>query len=67
MIEYLVKRDSMDNDRIDELIKDRELGKENNKKELAKGGYAFDTEVINLFNSISCVELKGILRQKKIY
>ena len=36
---------------IDALIKDRELGKENNKKELVKGGYAFDTEVINLFNS----------------
>lgn len=36
---------------IDELIKSRELGKEENKKELSKGGYAFDTSVINLFNS----------------
>lgn len=36
---------------IDELIKSRELGKEENKKELSKGGYAFDTNVINLFNS----------------
>ena len=36
---------------IDELIKSREIGKENNKKELSKGGYAFDTEVIDLFNS----------------
>ena len=35
---------------IDELIKSREIGKENNKKEL-KGGYAFDTSVIDLFNS----------------
>ena len=36
---------------IDELIKSRELGIEENKKELSKGGYAFDTSVINLFNS----------------
>ena len=36
---------------IDELIKNREIGKENNKKELLKGGYAFDTDVIDLFNS----------------
>ena len=36
---------------IDELIKSREIGKDNNKKELSKGGYAFDTEVIDLFNS----------------
>lgn len=36
---------------IDELIKSRELGKEENKKELSNGGYAFDTSVINLFNS----------------
>ena len=36
---------------IDELIKSREIGKENNKKELSKGGYAFDTNVIDLFNS----------------
>ncbi len=36
---------------IDELIKNREIGKENNKKELLKGGYAFDTSVIDLFNS----------------
>lgn len=35
---------------IDELIKNREIGKEENKKEL-KGGYAFDTNVIDLFNS----------------
>lgn len=36
---------------IDELIKSREIGKEGNKKELLKGGYAFDTNVIDLFNS----------------
>ena len=36
---------------IDELIKNREIGKEDNKKELSKGGYAFDTNVIDLFNS----------------
>jgi len=36
---------------IDELIKNREIGKEENKKELSKGGYAFDTNVIDLFNS----------------
>jgi len=36
---------------IDELIKNREIGKENNKKELSDGGYAFDTNVIDLFNS----------------
>ena len=36
---------------IDELIKSSEIGKENNKKELSKGGYAFDTNVIDLFNS----------------
>ena len=36
---------------IDELIKNREIGKESNKKELTKGGYAFDTYVIDLFNS----------------
>ena len=35
---------------IDELIKSREIGKENNKKE-NNGGYAFDTSVIDLFNS----------------
>ena len=36
---------------IDELIKSREIGNEENKKELSKGGYAFDTNVIDLFNS----------------
>ena len=36
---------------IDELIKNREIGKKENKKELSKGGYAFDTNVIDLFNS----------------
>ena len=36
---------------IDELIKNREIGKEGNKKELTKSGYAFDTNVIDLFNS----------------
>ena len=36
---------------IDELIKSREIGKDNNKKERSKGGYAFDTNVIDLFNS----------------
>jgi len=36
---------------IDELIKNKEIGKEDNKKELRKGGYAFDTNVIDLFNS----------------
>ena len=35
---------------IDELIKSREIGKEENKKELSRG-YAFDTNVIDLFNS----------------
>ena len=35
---------------IDELIKSREIGKEENKKELSKG-YAFDSSVIDLFNS----------------
>ena len=36
---------------IDELIKNREIGKEGNKKELTKRGYAFDTSVIDLFNA----------------
>ena len=35
---------------IDELIKNREIGKENNRGNL-KGGYAFDTDMIDLFNS----------------
>ena len=35
---------------IDELIKNREIGKENNKRNFM-GGYAFDTEMIDLFNS----------------
>lgn len=36
---------------IDELIKNREIGNRDNKKELHKGSYAFDTNVIDLFNS----------------
>lgn len=36
---------------IDELIKNREIGNRDNKKELQKKGYAFDTNVIDLFNS----------------
>ena len=35
---------------IDELIKNKEIGKENNRRNLM-GGYAFDTEMIDLFNS----------------
>ena len=38
---------------IDELIKNREIGKEGNKKELTKKGYAFDTNVIDLFKQNS--------------
>ena len=37
---------------IDDLIKDREKGiKEDNSKEILNGVYAFDTNVIDLFNS----------------
>ena len=35
---------------IDELIKNKEIGKENNRRNFM-GGYAFDTDMIDLFNS----------------
>ena len=50
---------------IDELIKSREIGKENNKKEL-KGGYAFDTSVIDLFNSTQYQDKNIFELNKKI-
>ena len=51
---------------IDELIKNREIGKENNKKELSKGGYAFDTNVIDLFNSTQYQDKNIFELNKKI-
>ena len=50
---------------IDELIKNREIGKENNKNEL-KGGYAFDTSVIDLFNSTEYQDKNIFELNKKI-
>ena len=51
---------------IDELIKSREIGKEGNKKELSKGGYAFDTNVIDLFNSTQYQDKNLFELNKKI-
>ena len=51
---------------IDELIKSREIGKEGNKKELTKGGYAFDTHVIDLFNSTQYQDKNIFELNKKI-
>jgi len=51
---------------IDELIKNREIGKEENKKELFKGGYAFDTDVIDLFNSTKYQDKNIFQLNKKI-
>ena len=51
---------------IDELIKNREIGKEGNKKELLKGGYAFDTNVIDLFNSTQYQDKNLFELNKKI-
>ena len=51
---------------IDELIKNREIGKEENKKELSKGGYAFDTNVIDLFNSTEYQDKNIFELNKKI-
>lgn len=51
---------------IDELIKNREIGKEENKKELSKGGYAFDTNVIDLFNSTQYQDKNIFELNKKI-
>lgn len=51
---------------IDELIKNREIGKENNKRELSKGGYAFDTNVIDLFNSTEYQDKNIFELNKKI-
>ena len=51
---------------IDELIKNREIGKEGNKKELLKGGYAFDTNVIDLFNSTEYQDKNIFELNKKI-
>ena len=50
---------------IDELIKSREIGKENNKKE-NNGGYAFDTSVIDLFNSTQYQDKNIFELNKKI-
>ena len=51
---------------IDELIKSREIGNEENKKELSKGGYAFDTNVIDLFNSTQYQDKNLFELNKKI-
>jgi hypothetical protein len=51
---------------IDELIKSREIGKEGNKKELSKGGYAFDANVIDLFNSTQYQDKNIFELNKKI-
>lgn len=51
---------------IDELIKNREIGKKENKKELSKGGYAFDTNVIDLFNSTKYQDKNIFELNKKI-
>jgi hypothetical protein len=51
---------------IDELIKNREIGRENNKRDLIKGGYAFDTSVIDLFNSTEYQDKNIFALNKKI-
>ena len=51
---------------IDELIKNREIGKEENKKELTDSGYAFDTNVIDLFNSTKYQDKNIFELNKKI-
>ena len=51
---------------IDELIKNKEIGKENNKKELIKGGYAFDTDMIDLFNATQYQDRNIFELNKKI-
>ena len=51
---------------IDELIKNRELGRENNKKEHTRGGYAFDTNVIDLFNNTQYQDRNIFELNKKI-
>ena len=50
---------------IDELIKNREIGKENNRGNL-KGGYAFDTDMIDLFNSTEYQDKNIFALNKKI-
>ena len=51
---------------IDELIKDREKGiKEDNNKELSKGGYAFDPNVIDLLNETKYQD-KNVLEINKL-
>ena len=51
---------------IDELIKNREIGKEENKKEITDSGYAFDTNVIDLFNSTQYQDKNIFELNKKI-
>jgi len=51
---------------IDELIKNREIGKENNRRALSKGGYAFDTDVIDLFTSTGYQDKNIFALNKKI-
>lgn len=50
---------------IDELIKNREIGKENNKRNFL-GGYAFDTDMIDLFNSTEYQDKNIFALNKKI-
>lgn len=50
---------------LDELIKNKEIGKEENKKEL-QGGYAFDTNVIDLFNNTQYQDKNIFELNKKI-
>ena len=51
---------------IDELIKDREKGiKEDNNKDLSKGGYAFDPNVIDLLNETKYQD-KNVLEINKL-
>jgi len=52
---------------IDELIKDREKGiKEEDKKQSYSGGYAFDTNVIDLLNAAEYQDNNIFLLNKKI-
>lgn len=53
-------------EKIDELIKNREIGKEENKKKQVNGGYAFDTNVIDLFNSTQYQDKNIFELNKKI-
>lgn len=51
---------------IDELIKDKEKGIKEDNKEIVSGGYAFDTNVIDLFNATQYQDKNILEINKKI-